>query len=114
MAALDAFTTLLDPPMYVVTATADDGERAGCPIGFASQSSIRPARFTVWLSRADRTHRVACRASYLTVHLLTTEHRETARLFGEGRRDGATGPGDAGPRLFVLSDADRFSPGHPA
>ncbi|MGW8361623.1 flavin reductase family protein [Streptomyces wedmorensis] len=171
MAALDAFTTLLDPPMYVVTATADDGERAGCLIGFASQSSIHPVRFTVWLSRANRTYRVACRASYLTVHLLTTEHRETARLFGEetgdeidkfarvdwepgyagspvladsagwftgtvearfdggdhvgfllspvaeGRHDeaaGATGPGDAGPRLFVLSDADRFSPGHPA
>lgn len=40
---------LLDHPMYVVTAEAD-GERAGCLVGYASQCSIQPARFMVWLS----------------------------------------------------------------
>ncbi|MGW6570498.1 flavin reductase family protein [Streptomyces sp. NPDC054975] len=168
MAGLDGFTSKLDPTMYVVTATAPDGERAGCLVGFASQSSIDPPRFVVWLSRANHTYRVACRSSHLTVHLLGPEQRGTARLFGEetgdavdkfarvdwrpgeagspvlahspgwftgtveARLDGgdhvgfllapvAEGPAeeppsseDSRPRLFLLSDAAHFSPGHPA
>ncbi len=56
MTDLDPFTDLLDYPMYVVTAEAD-GERAGCLVGFASQCSIQPARFMVWLSKTNRTYR---------------------------------------------------------
>lgn len=78
---LDPFTDLLDYPMYVVTAVAD-GERAGCLVGFASQCSIRPARFLVWLSEANRTCQVAERAERLAVHLLRRDQNRLARLFG--------------------------------
>ncbi|MET9430654.1 MULTISPECIES: flavin reductase family protein [unclassified Streptomyces] len=83
---LDVFTGLLDYPMYVVTAAAG-GERAGCLVGFASQCSIHPVRFAVWLSTANRTYRVARRATHLGVHLLTREQRELARLFGSRTAD---------------------------
>ncbi|MCB5164496.1 flavin reductase family protein [Streptomyces bambusae] len=81
MTDLDPFTDDLDGPVHVVTA-ASGGERAGCLVGFASQCSIDPPRFTVWLSTANRTYRVACRAEYLTVHLLRRQDRALAELFG--------------------------------
>ncbi|WP_209445619.1 flavin reductase family protein [Streptomyces roseochromogenus] len=67
--------------MCVVTAAAD-GERAGCLVGFASQCSIRPPRFAVWLSKVNRTYRVARAAQHLAVHLLTLDQRDLAELFG--------------------------------
>ncbi|MFE5484403.1 flavin reductase family protein [Streptomyces sp. NPDC056527] len=110
MSGLDAFTEALDPPMYVVTAVAADGERAGCLVGFASQCSIHPARFTVWLSRKNHTYGVACRSSHLAVHVLSRARMETARLFGEETGDEidklarvAWTPGHGG--VPVLSDA---------
>lgn len=78
---LDGFTDVLDYPMYVVTAAAG-GERAGCLVGFASQCSIGPPRFMVWISTANRTYRIARRASHLAVHVLRREQRQTAELFG--------------------------------
>ncbi|MFC8433986.1 flavin reductase family protein [Streptomyces sp. NPDC057253] len=81
MAGMDAFIDRLDPDMYVVTA-AVAGDRAGCLVGFASQCSIEPVRFVVWLSKANRTYRVARTASRLAVHLLTREQRALAELFG--------------------------------
>lgn len=78
---LDGFTDALDYPVYVVTAVAD-AERAGCLVGFASQCSIDPPRFMVWLSKANRTYRVACRASHLGVHGLRGDQTEAAELFG--------------------------------
>lgn len=81
MTALDPFTDALDYPLYVVTAEAA-GERAGCLVGFGSQCSIRPARFIVWLSKANRTYRVAVRAERLAVHLLGRDQDGLARLFG--------------------------------
>ncbi|MER5484331.1 flavin reductase family protein [Streptomyces sp. NPDC002812] len=88
--------------MYVVTAASAAG-RAGCLVGFASQCSIDPPRFTVWLSTANHTYRVAREAEYLTVHLLRQEDRALAELFGEETGDrvdkfSAVGwrPGEAG------------------
>ncbi|MEW2635232.1 flavin reductase family protein [Streptomyces sp. NPDC048389] len=81
MVAVDGFSDLLDPPVYVVTAAAG-GERAGCLVGFASQCSLTPVRFAVWLSKANHTYRVACRAPFLGVHLLDREQHGLARLFG--------------------------------
>jgi flavin reductase (DIM6/NTAB) family NADH-FMN oxidoreductase RutF len=78
---LDPFTEALDYPLYVVTAEAA-GERAGCLVGFGSQCSIRPARFMVWLSKANRTYRVAARADRLAVHLLRRDQEGLAGLFG--------------------------------
>ncbi|UQW99510.1 flavin reductase family protein [Streptomyces sp. RerS4] len=78
---LDAFAELLDGPVYVVTVAAG-GERSGCLVGFASQCSIRPPRFTVWLSKVNHTYRVARGASHLAVHVLDRDRRSVAELFG--------------------------------
>jgi flavin reductase (DIM6/NTAB) family NADH-FMN oxidoreductase RutF len=78
---LDPFTDPLDYPLYVVTAEAA-GEKSGCLVGFGSQCSIRPARFMIWLSRANHTFRVALRAERLAVHLLRQDQTGLARLFG--------------------------------
>ncbi|MGP3690202.1 flavin reductase family protein [Streptomyces sp. IBSNAI002] len=86
MGGLDAFTGVLDYPMYVVTAAAGD-EQAGCLVGFASQCSIDPPRFMVWLSRANRTYRIARQASHLAVHALRKDQKRTADLFGEQTGD---------------------------
>ncbi|MEV7991547.1 flavin reductase [Streptomyces sp. NPDC086077] len=81
MPDMDAFTDRLDPDMCVVTAVAG-GERAGCLVGFASQCSLRPVRFVVWLSEANRTFRVARSAQFLAVHLLAREQLGLAEVFG--------------------------------
>lgn len=62
-------------------------------MGFTSQCSIDPPRFTVWLSIANRTYRVAREAECLTVHLLRRDDRALADPFG-----GETG-----------DEADRFA-----
>lgn len=77
----DAFVDHLDPELCVVTAEAD-GERAGCLVGFSSQCSIRPVRYVVWLSKANRTYDIARRADHLAVHLLGHDQYALARLFG--------------------------------
>ncbi|MGW5851068.1 flavin reductase family protein [Streptomyces sp. NPDC055254] len=75
------FPDAVDGPMYVVTAAAG-GQPAGCLVGFASQCSIEPPRFVVWLSTANRTYRVAREVRYLTVHVLRRDQRALAELFG--------------------------------
>ncbi|WP_329274784.1 flavin reductase family protein [Streptomyces sp. NBC_00691] len=86
MTDADPFTDAFDGPMYVVT-VASGGQRAGCLVGFASQCSIDPPRFAVWLSVANHTYRVACTAEHLTVHLLHRDDRALAELFGEETGD---------------------------
>ncbi|WKV70790.1 flavin reductase family protein [Streptomyces sp. PCS3-D2] len=81
VAELDAFTDVLDYPVYVVTAAAGE-RRAGCLVGFASQCSIDPPRFMVWLSKANHTYTVARTASHLAVHALREDQKRTAELFG--------------------------------
>jgi len=71
----------LDYPMMIVTAAAD-GERAGCLVGFATQCSIHPPRFAVWISRQNHTFRVARRAGVLAVHLVSAGEGPLAALFG--------------------------------
>jgi flavin reductase (DIM6/NTAB) family NADH-FMN oxidoreductase RutF len=76
----------LDPPMWVVT-TAVGAERAGCLVGFATQTSIDPTRFLVCLSRRNRTVRLAAEARAVAVHLLGAGDRELAELFGSRSGD---------------------------
>ena len=76
----------LDYPMFIVTAAAR-GERAGCLVGFTTQCSIDPPRFLVCLSDKNRTFRVAQEATVLVVHMVPTEARELANLFGEETGD---------------------------
>jgi flavin reductase (DIM6/NTAB) family NADH-FMN oxidoreductase RutF len=71
----------LDPPMFVVT--AHDGSRdAGCLVGFATQCSISPLRFLVFLSKNNLTYRVALGAAALAVHVVPKDRLDLARLFG--------------------------------
>ena len=73
----------LDYPMYVVTASAS-GRRAGCLVGFGTQTSIHPPRFLACISVKNRTYAVAAGATALAVHFLSDEprQRQLAELFG--------------------------------
>jgi flavin reductase (DIM6/NTAB) family NADH-FMN oxidoreductase RutF len=80
----DAFGTLndaVDQALIVVT-TAAEGERAGCLVGFHTQSSISPQHYCVWLSKANHTYRTSLRADHFAVHFLTAEDFELAVRFG--------------------------------
>ncbi len=90
MTDLDTFTSLvgeLDYPMFIVTTVANDGERSGCLIGFATQISIKPPRFLVGLSDKNHTYRVAQRAEHLAVHFVPADGEEIAELFGSETGD---------------------------
>src|SRR5215210_6313121 len=81
---MDAFETLvnrLDYPMLLVTTAAGD-RRAGCLVGFYTQTSIHPQRLLVGLSEKPFTTRVAADADALGVHLLLRDNRDLAELFG--------------------------------
>ncbi len=71
----------LDYSMFIVTVATDD-ERAGCLVGFATQSSIDPPRFLVCVSRANRTCRVASASKLLAVHFVPRHAEALAELFG--------------------------------
>src|SRR3954462_7266627 len=71
----------LDYPMFIATVAAD-GERSGCLIGFATQSSIHPPRFLAGISDKNRTFRVARRADAMAIHLVPENANELANLFG--------------------------------
>jgi flavin reductase (DIM6/NTAB) family NADH-FMN oxidoreductase RutF len=82
-ASLSPFLAELDYPMFIVTTVhPGTGERAGCLVGFASQCSIDPDRFVVWLSEHNHTYGVARHARMLAVHSLTGGQRALAALFG--------------------------------
>jgi flavin reductase (DIM6/NTAB) family NADH-FMN oxidoreductase RutF len=66
----------------VVVTAAVGQDRAGCLVGFHNQTSIEPRRYTVWLSKANHTYRVALLATHLAVHFLTTADRDLAEVFG--------------------------------
>jgi flavin reductase (DIM6/NTAB) family NADH-FMN oxidoreductase RutF len=83
---LDGFVAALDYPMYVVTTRAGH-ERAGCLVGFTTQTSIDPQRFLVCISKANATARTIGEATHVAVHLLAREAKELARLFGEESED---------------------------
>lgn len=84
--ALGALSAALDYPMYVVTVAAPGG-RAGCLVGFATQCSLDPVRFAVFLSRQNRTCRVARQTDILAVHVLGAHQRSLAELFGSKTGD---------------------------
>jgi len=80
----EAFSDLvgdLDYPMMIVT-VAGGGEKAGCLVGFATQCSIDPPRFAVWISRKNHTFRVAQQAGVLVVHFPAADQLHLAELFG--------------------------------
>ncbi|WP_207923887.1 flavin reductase family protein, partial [Actinomadura bangladeshensis] len=109
----DTFVAGFDYPMFVVT-TIDPGTgtRAGCLVGFATQTGIDPFRFLVCLSRVNHTYRTAEAATHLAVHVLDESQRDLAALFGSQTGDEidkftrcAWRPGPEGVPL--LTDAPR-------
>src|SRR3954451_5597498 len=72
----------LDYPMIVVTTVSGDGVRAGCLVGFHTQSSISPPQYAVWISKANHTYRVVQQADALALHFLTEDDLDIAELFG--------------------------------
>jgi flavin reductase (DIM6/NTAB) family NADH-FMN oxidoreductase RutF len=84
--AFEKLVALLNYPMFVVTTQAN-GSTAGCLVGFASQASIRPARFLVGLSTQNHTYRVAAEATHLAVHVFDVEHIDVVELFGSQTGD---------------------------
>ncbi len=80
-AAHDELVARLDAAMVVVTAAEGD-ERDGCLVGFHSQVGLDPRRYAVWLSVANRTYRIAQRATHLAVHVLGSDQHELAEHFG--------------------------------
>lgn len=72
----------LQYPMLIVTTSGVGETLAGCLVGFATQTSIDPARYLVCLSRRNRTYRVARQATTLIVHLVPRSAVALAELFG--------------------------------
>lgn len=82
--AIEAFEQIMsdvDPPAYIVT-SAHAGDHAGCLVGYATQCSIDPPLFGVWLSKLNRTYRVARASQTVVVHLLRDGDDDLARHFG--------------------------------
>lgn len=85
-AAFESLVSLLNYPMFIVTTTAVE-RRAGCLVGFSSQTSINPPRFLVGLSRKNHTFGVAADATHLAVHVLPRGQVRLAQLFGSQTGD---------------------------
>lgn len=77
----ERLVAMLDYTMFVVTTQAD-GHPSGCLVGFATQTSLRPSRFFVGISRKNHTFRVASQSEHLAVHVLARRDIGLARLFG--------------------------------
>ncbi|MGK2937666.1 MAG: flavin reductase family protein [Solirubrobacteraceae bacterium] len=81
VSAFDAFVVESDPALLIVTVAVGE-DRAGCLVGFATQTSISPRRYLVCLSRANHTTAVAARATRLAVHLVPEDAVRVAEVFG--------------------------------
>ena len=68
--------------MFIVTVLAESGERDGCLIGFATQSSVHPPRFIACISKENRTFDAVQAADMIVVHFLGSGQRSLAELFG--------------------------------
>ena len=115
----------LDYPMFIATVAAG-GERSGCLIGFATQSSISPPRFLAGISDKNRTFRVASDADTMAIHLVPEDAGELAELFGGetgdevdkfARAEWREGPGgvpllDRCPNRFVGRIVERIDFGY--
>jgi flavin reductase (DIM6/NTAB) family NADH-FMN oxidoreductase RutF len=110
--AFERIVATIDPPMFVVTARAGD-DRDGCLVGFVTQCSINPPRFLVCLSNKNRTTRIARRAEGLVVHVLRSDQRDLAELFGGETGDDvdklARAAWHEGPYAPILEGCDWFA-----
>ncbi|HEX3510247.1 MAG TPA: flavin reductase family protein [Solirubrobacteraceae bacterium] len=105
----------LEYSMLIIT-TAAEGHLAGCLVGFATQCSIEPPRFLVFLSQTNRTLRVAEGSDALLVHFVPADAAGLVELFGAETGDEvdkfALCRWRRGPRgLPVLQDCPRWFAG---
>lgn len=103
----------LEYPLYIVT-VANEAERSGCLVGFATQCSIRPPRYWVCISKKNRSFDVAMRTDAMVVHVPGPDDEALIRLFGEQTGDEVDKfeqcrwkPGPDG-RTPLLSECDRW------
>jgi flavin reductase (DIM6/NTAB) family NADH-FMN oxidoreductase RutF len=103
-----SITGSIDYPILIVTC-ADGERRAGCVVGFATQTSFDPPRFLACISRANRTFRLATEVDALAVHLVPRAQADLVELFGGQTGDDvdkfARCAWTAGPRGVPLLDA---------
>ena len=110
----DALVGDLEYPMFIVTARAADGEPLGCLVGFATQMSIHPRRFSVCISHKNHTYRRGGDSTVFGVHCVPEDGEEVAELFGGETGDEvdkfARAAWHDGPEGVPLLDAcpDRF------
>jgi flavin reductase (DIM6/NTAB) family NADH-FMN oxidoreductase RutF len=78
----DQLMEMLDHPVFVVT-TQTDGQPSGCLVSFATQISVRPARFVVGIPKYGHNLGVATRFDYLAVHVLSQGGHRLAQLFDD-------------------------------
>jgi flavin reductase (DIM6/NTAB) family NADH-FMN oxidoreductase RutF len=77
----------LDPALWILTVSTGE-ERAGCLIGFATQTSLDPTRFLACVSRVNHSFAPAMRAAHVAVHAAPDDDDlELATLFGEETGD---------------------------
>ena len=84
--AFDDLVAMADPTVAIVTTVAGD-DRAGCVVGFLAQCGIDPPRFAIWLSKANRTHRIGFAAEHFAVHWIPADRHDLAELFGGNTGD---------------------------
>jgi flavin reductase (DIM6/NTAB) family NADH-FMN oxidoreductase RutF len=80
-AAFDELILAADGSMVVVAAS-DGDEVDACLVGFHCQCSIEPLRYAIWLSKANRTYRLAQRSDSLSVHWLPAHAIDLAAAVG--------------------------------
>ena len=85
-ATLASLAGRLNYPMVVVT-TLDRGHPVGCLVGFSSQSSMEPFRYTVFLSVKNHTFDAVDVGSTVYVGFLSADNFNLAKLFGEETGD---------------------------
>ncbi len=100
-AAMGAFTSTVDYPLYIVTVGAPGGEKSGCLAGFVTQCSIVPPRFLVCISKLNHTFTVGEDSPGLALHLLGRGQTGLASVFAE----------ETGDRVDKFEQC-RWHPGH--
>jgi flavin reductase (DIM6/NTAB) family NADH-FMN oxidoreductase RutF len=66
----------------VIVSAGAGGEVDACLVGFHCQCSIEPLRYAIWLSKANRTCRIATKAGALRVHWVPRDRMDLAELAG--------------------------------
>ena len=87
VAAADAYVSMAEYALQIVTTGSVEDEVSGCLVGFATQCSIVPPRFIVCISKVNHTYLVSERSDAVALHLIGRHQIELASLFAETSGD---------------------------